>query len=442
MVPLRDYFHRGAMQNSVMWQTYCKGCVENYLQTVGATAFERTQGSEVWLADSQLFLAYAAVGSTRVKSQHGLLISWGRNLIRNPMPTQNCFLNAEQGSTVEPHVLHRSTWLYGSTALRTMASLIEGDGYCSTALLGSTWLSVAMGCFPDVVDVKGNSTSTCLVAKTSADQADQSIPGVANPFHLAHFVDDKHAIFQNLEDEFPCSVGDVEMMDSEEPLNVYEHGFSPKGNRPRKKTTSLSSFAEKNLKMSSNKTNPNVNNIPTGGVPQGAPLTSVNYLSALTGGGEKEGGHRERQLTEESLDKTVPTKFRNRKFATLYMEAHIDVEKFHARTGVPPPPGLFKSKKRIWTENSSISLGSSVLKRTRLASAGPHSLKSSFALASLASTATSVTLFFAEHTSDPETGVQSFNWCTDDPTAHPAMLENNSFGKGRSKLVFKASYFL
>ncbi|KAJ6561012.1 hypothetical protein B0H10DRAFT_1966666 [Mycena sp. CBHHK59/15] len=143
----------------------------------------------------------------------------------------------------------------------------------------------------------------------------------------------------------------------------------------------------------------------------------------------------------QNLDKTVPTKFRNRKFATLYMEAHIDVEKFHARTGVPPPPGLFKSKKRIWTENSSISLGSSVLKRTRLASAGPHYLKSSFALASLASTATSVTLFFAEHTSDPETGVQSFNWCTDDPTAHPAMLENNSFGKGRSKLVFKASYF-
>ncbi|KAJ7496157.1 kinase-like domain-containing protein [Mycena galericulata] len=142
----------------------------------------------------------------------------------------------------------------------------------------------------------------------------------------------------------------------------------------------------------------------------------------------------------QNLDKTVPTKFRNRKFATLYMEAHIDVEKFHARTGVPPPPGLFKSKKRIWTENSGISLGSSVLKRTRLASAGPHSLKSSFTLASLASTATSVTLFFAEHTSDLETGVQSFNWCMDDAAAHLAMLEDNSFGKGRSKLVFKVKY--
>ncbi|KAJ7801641.1 hypothetical protein B0H14DRAFT_2615085 [Mycena olivaceomarginata] len=78
-------------------------------------------------------------------------------------------------------------------------------------------------------------------------------------------------------------------------------------------------------------------------------------------------------------------------------------------------PGLFRPKKRIWTENSSISLGSSVLKRTGIASAGPHSLKSLFALASLASTATPVRLFFAEHTSDPETGVQSFNWCTDDP---------------------------
>ncbi|KAJ7801640.1 hypothetical protein B0H14DRAFT_2615084 [Mycena olivaceomarginata] len=107
----------------------------------------------------------------------------------------------------------------------------------------------------------------------------------------------------------------------------------------------------------------------------------------------------------QNLDKTVPTKFRNHKLATLYMEAHID---FHARTGVPPPPGLFRPKKRIWTENSSISLGSSVLKRTGIASAGPHSLKSLFALASLASTATPVRLFFAEHTSDPETGVPIF----------------------------------
>ncbi|KAJ7497926.1 hypothetical protein B0H11DRAFT_2189984 [Mycena galericulata] len=131
----------------------------------------------------------------------------------------------------------------------------------------------------------------------------------------------------------------------------------------------------------------------------------------------------------QNLDKTVPTKFQNRKFATSTLGPE-----FHR------PPGLSKSKKRIWTENSGISLGGSVLKRTRLASAGPHSLKSSFTLASLASTATSVTLFFAEHTSDPETGVQSFNWCTDDAAAHPAMLENNSFGKGRSKLVFKVKY--
>ncbi|KAJ7433629.1 hypothetical protein B0H11DRAFT_2375512 [Mycena galericulata] len=80
----------------------------------------------------------------------------------------------------------------------------------------------------------------------------------------------------------------------------------------------------------------------------------------------------------QNLDKTVPTKFRNRKFATLYMEAHIDVAKFHSRTGVPPPPGLFKSKKRVWNENNSVSLGSSVLKRTRLASGGIHHLKSSF----------------------------------------------------------------
>lgn len=29
----------------------------------------------------------------------------------------------------------------------------------------------------------------------------------------------------------------------------------------------------------------------------------------------------------QNLDKTVPKKFRNRKFATLYMEAHINIEK-------------------------------------------------------------------------------------------------------------------
>ncbi|KAJ7504746.1 kinase-like domain-containing protein [Mycena galericulata] len=142
----------------------------------------------------------------------------------------------------------------------------------------------------------------------------------------------------------------------------------------------------------------------------------------------------------QNLDKTVPTKFRNRKFATLYMEAHIDVAKFHSRTGVPPPPGLFKSKKRVWNENNSVSLGSSVLKRTRLASGGIHHLKSSFALAAPATPATLVTLFFAKQTSDPETGVQSFNWSTTDATAHSARIETDIFSKGRSKLVFKVQY--
>ena len=75
-------------------------------------------------------------------------------------------------------------------------------------------------------------------------------------------------------------------------------------------------------------------------------------------------------------------------------------------------------------------------------SGGAHYLKSSFALAAPANTATSVALFFAQQTSDTETGVQSFNWCTTDPVVHSATLENNPFGKGRSKLVFKVGYFL
>ncbi|KAJ7508148.1 kinase-like domain-containing protein [Mycena galericulata] len=146
----------------------------------------------------------------------------------------------------------------------------------------------------------------------------------------------------------------------------------------------------------------------------------------------------------QNLDKTVPTKFRNRKFPTLYLEAHIDLDKFHVRTGVPPPAGLFKSKKRVWNENTSISLGSSIIKRTRFTLGGTCSLKSSFTLSvptvTPTNTATSVTLFFAYQISDSETGVQSFVWHTENPASHSVMLDKGPFSKGRSKLVFKVKY--
>ncbi|KAJ7429793.1 kinase-like domain-containing protein [Mycena galericulata] len=147
----------------------------------------------------------------------------------------------------------------------------------------------------------------------------------------------------------------------------------------------------------------------------------------------------------QNLEKTVPPKFRNRKFAAVYLEAHIDLDKFHARTGALPPQNVIsKSKKRTWSANTSIS-GASILKRTRLGSGGSHTLKSAFVLMAPAlpldptpvADTTSVTLFFAKQTSDPVKGLQNFAWTTENPISNSVMLENGPINKGRSKLVFK-----
>ncbi|KAF8205392.1 hypothetical protein K438DRAFT_1670261 [Mycena galopus ATCC 62051] len=68
----------------------------------------------------------------------------------------------------------------------------------------------------------------------------------------------------------------------------------------------------------------------------------------------------------QSLDKTAPTKFRNRKLPIVYIEAHINLEKFLERTGVSPPRAVFKQKKRPWDGNTSITANVSLLKRSRL----------------------------------------------------------------------------
>ncbi|KAJ7437237.1 kinase-like domain-containing protein [Mycena galericulata] len=147
----------------------------------------------------------------------------------------------------------------------------------------------------------------------------------------------------------------------------------------------------------------------------------------------------------QNLEKTVPPKFRNRKFAAVYLEAHIDLDKFHARTGALPPQNVIsKPKKRTWSANTSIS-GASILKRTRLGSGGSHTLKSAFVLMAPAlpldptpvADTTSVTLFFAKQTSDPVKGLQNFAWTTENPISNSVMLENGPINKGRSKLVFK-----
>ncbi|KAJ7464331.1 kinase-like domain-containing protein [Mycena galericulata] len=142
--------------------------------------------------------------------------------------------------------------------------------------------------------------------------------------------------------------------------------------------------------------------------------------------------------TGQNLDKTAPTKFRNRKFPTVYIEAHIDLQKFGERTGVAPPRALFKPKKRVWDENMLTNPTSSLLKRSRLAS-GASTLKSSFTLVAPMSEATTVTLFFAEQIADPATGVQTIEWSSVPLVPHTVQIENHSSNKGKSKLVFKVN---
>ncbi|KAJ6448387.1 hypothetical protein C8R45DRAFT_947993 [Mycena sanguinolenta] len=62
----------------------------------------------------------------------------------------------------------------------------------------------------------------------------------------------------------------------------------------------------------------------------------------------------------QSLDKTVPPKFHTHKFAAMYLEAHIDLDKFYARIGASPPKNamMTKSNKRTWSANAGASRGS------------------------------------------------------------------------------------
>ncbi|KAJ7845866.1 hypothetical protein B0H14DRAFT_2584507 [Mycena olivaceomarginata] len=139
------------------------------------------------------------------------------------------------------------------------------------------------------------------------------------------------------------------------------------------------------------------------------------------------------------LNKTAPNKFRNRKFPTVYIEAHIELAKFEDRTGVSPPHALFKVPKRARTDTLSSSQGGSVLKRSCLANTA-RSLKSSFALHAPATNATAVTLFFAQQSSDATTGIQSFTWPTEAIISSEVMIDNIPSNKGKSKFVFKVIY--
>ncbi|KAJ6471028.1 hypothetical protein C8R45DRAFT_937194 [Mycena sanguinolenta] len=128
---------------------------------------------------------------------------------------------------------------------------------------------------------------------------------------------------------------------------------------------------------------------------------------------------------------------RSNNLATIYLEVHIDLEKFYSKTGDSPVRVLIQTKNRVWNVDPSISssLGVSILKSTNVA--GTRTLKTSFALEVPMSNVTQVVLFFANHTKNPVTGVQSFTWSTHKPAPHEVLIENEPIAKGKSKLVFK-----
>ncbi|KAJ7495783.1 kinase-like domain-containing protein [Mycena galericulata] len=140
----------------------------------------------------------------------------------------------------------------------------------------------------------------------------------------------------------------------------------------------------------------------------------------------------------QNLDRTAPPKFRRRKFPIVYIEAHIELAKFENRTGVRAPDALSRPQKR--GRNTSFLASGSALKRSCLET-GSCSLKSSFALHAPMANATTVTLFFGNHITDPTNAVQSITWSPDaDGLSDSVMIENIHSGKGKSKFVFKVTY--
>ncbi|KAJ6459088.1 hypothetical protein C8R45DRAFT_942510 [Mycena sanguinolenta] len=119
----------------------------------------------------------------------------------------------------------------------------------------------------------------------------------------------------------------------------------------------------------------------------------------------------------QSLDKTAPNKFCNRKLPTVYIEAHIELAKFKDCTGVSPPRTLFKVPKRPRNDTLSSSQGGSVLKHSCL-----------------------VILFCAQQSADAATGIQSFTWPTEGIKSSSMMIDNTPSNKGKSKFVLKVIY--
>lgn len=82
------------------------------------------------------------------------------------------------------------------------------------------------------------------------------------------------------------------------------------------------------------------------------------------------------------------------------------------------------------------------LSANNITATGSRSLKSSFALHAPMANATTVTLFFGNHITDPTNAVQSITWSPDtEELSGSVMIENIHSGKGKSKFVFKVRSF-
>ncbi|KAJ7799065.1 kinase-like domain-containing protein [Mycena olivaceomarginata] len=111
----------------------------------------------------------------------------------------------------------------------------------------------------------------------------------------------------------------------------------------------------------------------------------------------------------QNLEKTVPPKFRNRKFAAVYLEAHIDLEK---DWGVASP--------KIVT-----------------GSGGSRTLKSAFVLMAPSLPLDPTPVADMTSTSDPMKGLQNFAWTTEKSDCQLGHARKWSHQQRRSKLVFK-----
>ncbi|KAJ6606747.1 hypothetical protein B0H10DRAFT_2228552 [Mycena sp. CBHHK59/15] len=82
MAPLRDYFHRGKKHNSVMWHTYCKGCLEIVLFGGAEKPRKRKPSARVMEEEEILMQALAEADEDDVPDDGAIEIESDEDLLK------------------------------------------------------------------------------------------------------------------------------------------------------------------------------------------------------------------------------------------------------------------------------------------------------------------------------------------------------------------------